>query len=227
MGQVGIRIALLIIAYLILGISGMLRRPGVGILFTLLSIGYLTWTDAAGMAQFGFKAGQNWWITVGLSLLVGTLLAVFAMAVLEPLVERLTGQPHDISIVDGVRGSLVGFLQWLVIVWVLVAFLEELVYRGYLMREFLRLAGDSTLSMVIALILSSAVFGLAHLYQGISGGLSSGVIGLALGLIYLASGFNLWLLILIHGVIDTVQIGLISANMDEDIRRWILAPPRS
>ncbi|MFP3854621.1 MAG: CPBP family intramembrane glutamic endopeptidase [Anaerolineales bacterium] len=223
MDEETIRIVLLVIAFSLLMIGGFLRRPGIGILFCLIAIGYISWSEPAGLTQFGLAAERNWWTTVGLGILIGTLLAIISMAVLEPFVEGLTGRVHDISIVEGVRGNLAGFLRWLLVVWVFVATLEELVFRGYLMREFVWLAGHSTVSIAVALILSSAAFGLSHLYQGISGGLSSAVIGLILGAIYLASGFNLWLLIIIHGVIDTVQIGLIFADKDEDIRNWFPA----
>ncbi len=51
---------------------------------------------------------------------------------------------------------------------------EEIVFRGFLMGQFWALAGDGW----IAAVLSSAVFGLMHAYQGPWGILRTGLIGM-------------------------------------------------
>lgn len=61
---------------------------------------------------------------------------------------------------------------------------EELLYRGWL----LNLIGALTGSVWIGLLLSSVAFGLGHAYQGPQGILSTGVVGLLLGLIFLWIG---------------------------------------
>lgn len=61
---------------------------------------------------------------------------------------------------------------------------EELLYRGWL----LNLIGASTGSVWIGLLLSSVAFGLGHAYQGPQGILSTGFVGLLLGLIIIFVG---------------------------------------
>ena len=45
--------------------------------------------------------------------------------------------------------------------------------------------------------------------------LSSGSIGLLISLIFLYSGFNLWLVILVHGFIDTTYLVLMYGGWDQ------------
>jgi membrane protease YdiL (CAAX protease family) len=49
------------------------------------------------------------------------------------------------------------------------------------------------------------VFGLAHAYQGATGILVTGVLGLVFGLLYLRSK-SLWPLVIAHGLIDTLSL---------------------
>jgi uncharacterized protein len=62
-------------------------------------------------------------------------------------------------------------------------FCEEFLYRGYL----LNLAATAVKSLWLGLLISSILFGFAHLYQGRKGVIGTTVIGLIFGLIFLAS----------------------------------------
>ena len=90
--------------------------------------------------------------------------------------------------------------------WGTAGFLEELLWRGYLMNRLVELPGRQTrLAWVIALIASAVIFGLGHAYQGLAGILKTGLIGLVFGISYLVAGRNLWPLILAHALIDTLD----------------------
>lgn len=204
--------------------SGLRNRPGLGIILALLVIAVLAWSRPAGLGQFGFGQQQSWAGIIAIALLMGSAIALLALAVIEPAAEAITGQPHDVSIVEGVRGDVVSLIRWLVLIWLLVAPLEELIFRGFMMTELMRLLGIAPWSLAATLALSSLVFGLAHAYQGPSGAISATVLGLLIGVLFIASSFNLWLVILIHGVIDTVQLLLMSLNMDRRIRQTIFSP---
>jgi membrane protease YdiL (CAAX protease family) len=140
---------------------------------------------------------------------------------LEPLSEKLGGSPHDHSILDGVKGNWLALLQWLVVVWVLVAFLEEAIYRGFLMREIVRVLGTGRGNLVLNILVTSIVFGLSHGYQGRSGIISTGIVGVVLALIFVWSDFNLWLAVFTHGFIDTIGIALIAVEADKTIKNII------
>ena len=199
--------------------TGLSKRPGLGVLGALLVVGVTLWLRGDGPAALGFAAPDAWWRKVLLALGLGAGIQLLSAALVEPWAERLTGVPHDHAVVDGVRGNWRAFALWMLVVWLLVAPLEEVVFRGFLMTETARLLGTSPWATAVNVVLGAVVFGLAHGYQGRSGVLSTGVAGGLLGLVFVASGFVLWLAILTHGFIDTVGIALIAVGGDRALRR--------
>jgi hypothetical protein len=181
-------------------------------------IGVALWLGETSLAQIGFGAPQNWLTTLALGLILGSALALFSIALLEPWIERLTGQPHDVSLLESVRGNWKALLGWLVMIWGVVAFVEETIYRGFLMNEIARFLGTGAWAATINVIFTSAVFGLSHSYQGRSGAWSTGLIGILLAILFIWNGYNLWLLIFVHGFIDTVALALMSAGIDKRLQ---------
>jgi membrane protease YdiL (CAAX protease family) len=93
-------------------------------------------------------------------------------------------------------------------------FLEEMTFRGYLITQIKKHCCGDSFGAVIALIITSASFGLSHLYQGATGVLSTGLIGFILGVIYIKNRYNLWLPIFTHGFVNTAGFILIYLNLD-------------
>lgn len=215
---------LLTVVSLVLIITGVLRRPGIGIIIALLIVGYSVFYRQHSFAQLGFKPQASWAITISLALPFGTAIALLATSLIDPAAELLTGEPHDISIVDGIRGDLGALIRWLIMAWLFVAVLEELVFRGYLMTGLATILPGGLWGQAANLIITSIIFGLAHAYQGPSGALSATLIGSLIGIVFLGSGFNLWLVILIHGIIDTIQLTLLYAGRYDMIKRAIIIP---
>jgi membrane protease YdiL (CAAX protease family) len=56
----------------------------------------------------------------------------------------------------------------------------------------------------VALIGSSLAFGIGHLYQGVTGILKTGTVGLVVGGLYLISG-SIWLPMFVHAAIDVLN----------------------
>ncbi len=90
------------------------------------------------------------------------------------------------------------------------------------MTELVKVLGSSGWALTANIVFTSVVFGLAHWYQGRSGVLSSGTIGLLISLMFVYSGFNLWLVILVHGFIDTTYLVLMYGEWDRRLhdRFW-------
>lgn len=78
-------------------------------------------------------------------------------------------------------------------------FAEEVVVVGYLITRLKQLG----LSQNRAILASSVLRGLYHLYQGFGAGLGNLVMGLVFGYAWCRTG-RLWPLVIAHGVIDTV-----------------------
>ena len=95
------------------------------------------------------------------------------------------------------------------LIWILAAFGEELVYRGYLMNRVADLGRGTRTAWIVSLLAISALFGFSHYQQGLTGIIEEGSDGLILGLMYLAYRRNLTIPIGAHGVCDTIDIALL------------------
>ncbi|WP_102145228.1 CPBP family glutamic-type intramembrane protease [Mycobacterium hubeiense] len=76
---------------------------------------------------------------------------------------------------------------------------EEVIVVGFLLTRLRQLH----VHPVVALVASSALRGVYHLYQGWSAGLGNFAMGLVFGYVWQRTG-RLWPLVIAHGVIDTV-----------------------
>ena len=80
-------------------------------------------------------------------------------------------------------------------------------WRGYLMNRLVDLQGKNTkLAWAISLVVSAIIFGLGHTYQGLGGVIKITAMGLLLGGGFLAVRRNLWPLIIVHIIIDTISM---------------------
>ena len=216
-----VTIALISLAAIILIVSGIKNKAPFGILLVAVLIFISARLGLTSFAQMGFVPPENWLTTVVLGVLIGAGLSFLSIIVIQPLFENITQQPHDVRTVEGVRGNWKALLSWLVLIWTLVAFGEEVLFHGFLMSQLVKLLGTSFLALALNLLLASIVFGFAHAYQGRSGTWSTGIIGVCLGLCYILSGYNLWLPILVHGMINTVELVLMSRGADQRLRELI------
>ncbi|HEX4080845.1 MAG TPA: type II CAAX endopeptidase family protein [Rhizomicrobium sp.] len=90
---------------------------------------------------------------------------------------------------------------------------EELVYRGFLIWFLTPLSGIAG-----AVVLSSLVFGLAHVYQSWRAIFRTGAFGLVVGVAYVLSG-SLWWLMVAHALADInggITIWRLTAIMREE-----------
>lgn len=211
---------LILVAAVIL-VTSIKRAPGIGVMAALSIIGVTVWLRGDGLAGLGFFSPDNWKTMVLWSAAFGVAIQFASTLILEPFSDKITRSTTDHSSFDSLRGNLTNFLLIVAGVWVVVVFLEEIIFRGYMMGEMMDWLGTSKTGLAVNLILSSAVFGLAHWYQGKSGALSTGIIGALLGIMFIASGFNLWFPLLTHGFIDTIGLFLIYINADKYLKEHV------
>jgi membrane protease YdiL (CAAX protease family) len=176
----------------------------------LLLLGWLSLRlRGIGWSAVGLKPPARWRRTLLLGISVGVVYQFFSLYLLEPLIVVLTGKSIELSQFAQIEGNVFLLFFFLVLVWTLAAFGEELLHRGYLMNRVAELAGGSSMAWAVSLVVVSVLFGVAHLYQGISGVVTNISAGLVYSALYLSSGRNLWMPIIAHGVYDTVALLLI------------------
>jgi membrane protease YdiL (CAAX protease family) len=203
-------------------------RPGL-LPIELALVAFLFWADEQGwipLSKTPFLLLVAWgslrlrgvrWRDVGLALpsgwprlaLVGVAAGV-AMWLLEffftmPMLQRLLGYWPDLTAFNDLVGSVELLLVYLALNWVLAAFGEEMVWRGWALPRVAQFCGSGTRAWVIALVVVNLGFGLAHLYQGPSGVTQATVAGVLLGILYLATGRNLVAPIIAHGVSNSID----------------------
>jgi membrane protease YdiL (CAAX protease family) len=105
-----------------------------------------------------------------------------------------------------VEGNLPVFLLWLGIVWTSAAFGEEMFFRGFLVTRAMTLFRGVPFAAVFAVLIPALLFGLGHFYyQGMRGLVTTAAIGIAFGAAFLLLKRNLWPIVLVHGVVDTIN----------------------
>ena len=157
----------------------------------------------------GLKRPASWLTTIGLALLVGIGYQALDTLAVAPLLQRLTGESIDLSQFALLKGNLLALVASLILTWTEAAFLEEMFFRAYLYNRLIDLFGQERTGIILALVIQAVLFGLGHTYQGLTGVLDTALAGLLIGLLYLQARRNLWLPILVHGIIDTTGFLLI------------------
>ena len=132
------------------------------------------------------------------------LLHFFGTVVQEPFFDWLMNTTQDFSQFEPIRQHMGLLLLMIALSWVLAGFGEEMVYRGYLLTRISEVFGGSRFAVVAGLLLSSGIFAVAHKYQGPSGVLDAGFMGIYYGLVYLGCGRRLLPSVFAHGTNNTI-----------------------
>jgi membrane protease YdiL (CAAX protease family) len=163
----------------------------------------LRWRDE------GLTPYRGWAVTLAVGTACGALMEAFQLFVSQPLLVGLTGKQPRLDDFRVLTGNVPYSLAALALVWTLAAFGEEMVYRGYLMNRVADVGRRTPLAWACAVVVVNVVFGFAHGYQGVTGVLDEGLMGLLLALIYLGTRRNLSVPIVAHGVQDTIDVVLV------------------
>jgi uncharacterized protein len=158
-----------------------------------------------GPASLGLSPPRHAWRMVGevLGISVAWTLVTFSLVV--PVVERLTGDRRDVTMFESLEGDTGVLLGMLALSWTLAAVGEEVAYRGFLLTRLREVLPAGTLSLVVAVGITSVLFGLAHTEQGAVGVLLTtidSVLFAALRLHYR----TLWASVLAHGFLNTIGL---------------------
>src|SRR4051794_23480353 len=198
----------------------------VGLIVAGFAAGVLPVTEVPALFILGWvslRRRRLRWSSVGLrrpengrraALLIaaGVAYALITLYTLDPLLDRLTGHPADLTEFADVRGNASMLAFWLLLSWILGAFGEELAYRGYIMNRISDLVAQRGAAQSVAILGSALLFGVSHISQGLSGVISNVLGGVVYGILYALAGWNLWVPILAHGLEDTIGFLLIYAG---------------
>lgn len=208
-----------IAVYIFMIVAAIVFIPRVGVLVAMVIVAALLVANRKRdiFRSIGFVRPNSWIRALATGLVFGLIIQVLAYLVFDPLFEKLTGDRIDLSSLDGMRGNFRGYVIMMLLGWGFGGFIEEIIFRGYLITRLKMLLGDSRRSLAVILLITSAPFGLAHMYQGLSGMLSTGLLAMFFGLMFIRSGYNLWYSIFTHGFVNTLGITLIYLDLDQSL----------
>ena len=215
------RLSLAIISILLLIIIIMFPTTGILTAIAFVLFALLIGRKKGSFNLIGFIKQKSWKNTFLYGMFLGIIFQLLYSIIFDPLIEKITGIPIDISSIENMRGNFITYIIWLLIGFGFGGFLEEMTFRGYLITRLKLILGDSSLSLTFIILLTSISFGLAHMYQGWSGVISTGSFALIFGIIFIKSNYNLWLPILTHGFANVVGITLIYSNYDIVLNRLL------
>lgn len=185
---------------------------GLGIVIYILRQNKWNWSIFGISEKFTLATLRN-------SIII-SVLYFFTMLIIDSITQFYFGK-HNLSSLDHIRGDFMNYSIIMLIMWLFAAFGEEILFHGYYMKGLAKLFGDTKKAWVLSGSLIALYFGISHSYQGISG-----TIGVTLGSLFFAWLFyknktNLVLLILIHGIYDSICLTLIFLNKDNEIRSMV------
>ena len=103
------------------------------------------------------------------------------------------------------EGNISYFFSIIFFVWI-ESFLEELQDRGFSLNRFESIFSKVSFSTVLAVLFQAAIFGFRHSYDLSPRSLTTGIIGLVFGTIYVLTGRNLWPLIIAHIILNSMSM---------------------
>lgn len=195
----------------------------ISLTFTLAAIAGFTIRHRESWSSFGLRRLKRWW-SVPL-VLPQALLGVVAILAIGAGT-ALAGEALGFWTTEGtqtgvearwgnIEGNLPVYLMWMAIGWTSAAFGEEIFFRGYLIDRIGKLLPSARWATAVAVFIPALIFGIAHAYyQGVRGLIVTGLIGLALGTLYLVNKRNLWPNIIAHGVVDSLAFTAMYLDLD-------------
>ena len=164
----------------------------------------------------GFVQPKSWAVTAAAGVVLGVTLKLIMKAVVMPLL----GTDPINHVYHYVAGNPVAFAGMALTV-IVGGFGEELVYRGFLFERLGKLLGSGPLAKTGIVLITSALFALAHLYdQGIPGVEQALFTGLVFGSIFAVTG-RIWIPMIAHAVFDLTALAFIYWNVEPIVAHFI------
>ncbi len=164
-----------------------------------LTIGLTAWwlLSGNGLESLGLiPVAEGWqWVTIGVGISI-LLVQVIYLETVSRSADALTELKKQMGTLTNLAPQTIAENRLFSMVAITAGVCEEVLYRGLLFATLVPLVGTWP-----AVAISSLIFGLGHTYQGISGIVKTGFVGMVLALLTVFSG-SLFIAIVLHAVID-------------------------
>ena len=164
-----------------------------------------------GWDSLGLRMPAAWWRVVA----GGVALYLANLALSEWVVPVLAGMLHpqlQPTFLLYIRGSVPGVILWIAIGWIVGGFMEECLFRGFLLTRVAELLGGEPAAVAAGIVVQALLFGSMHLYGGTFAFVYATVFALSGGIAYLLVGRNLLPLMAVHGISNSIAVWGIYAS---------------
>lgn len=178
----------------------------------------LLWAALSRMPwrEIGFVWPKSWPRTLLIGIVFGITLKFFMKAIVMPLL----GAPPINEAFRWVTGNAAALPVMLYLIVVGAGFGEEVVFRGWMFERLGRVFGSSAGAKISIVLLTSALFGLAHYPgQGIPGVEQAMIVSLIFGAIFAVTG-ELVLLMIAHTAFDLTALAMIYFNFETAVAHF-------
>jgi len=187
----------------------------------MCAVAALSTVGVFGISTMKTVSGEISWLAAGSrgaaimkGITAGMLIAILLPAVLALRSEKIRAKA-------GKAAKRLAFLlpstreerAWWWAVCITAGICEEIVYRGFLLHYFHALPFH--LSLTWALVVSSLIFGIGHLYQSVGGGVQTAVIGFVFGVMFVMTG-SLAIPIVVHAVMDLRVLAMLPVGFERE-----------
>jgi membrane protease YdiL (CAAX protease family) len=100
---------------------------------------------------------------------------------------------------------------WFLFVSLTAGICEEILYRGFLIHYWM--GAPAGLGVTLAMLVSSVIFGVGHIYQGVRGAISTSILGFVLAVLFVMTG-SLAAPIFLHAVLDARVLLMVPEGLD-------------
>jgi len=182
-----------------------------GYALSLLSATAILKLRGTGWKDLGLARPKSWprALLVSLAGIIGTIILINLVSAAAIYLSGSQLSEPDISRFNPITGNL--SLLLLVVTFALTtnAFGEEMLFRAFLTTWFADVLHKTRAGWILAALVSSVLFGLAHYGEGITGIFTNGSFGLLFAFIYVRNRRNLLSLIIAHGILNSLRYLLI------------------
>jgi membrane protease YdiL (CAAX protease family) len=202
--------ALVLVVIWILIVVVRFRRSTPVLIGGLVAVALYAMTEiirgGASIGELGLLPDVSLPKTIALVVVWLALMLVYS-PIADRIATRMVAAPPTLGAFRALQESRVKLVAGIVVAWILGGFLEELVFRGIVLKAveaeaFRWIAGP--VAAMVAICVAAAGAGVMHLYQGPRAALIITQLSILFGALFVISGYNLWAVMLCHGLYDTI-----------------------
>jgi membrane protease YdiL (CAAX protease family) len=186
------------------------RRSSIVLIAGLFVIGLYTLAALVDgevtLDELGLGIAISWLPTIGFALAwLGLMVAYSPVA--DRLATHWVDKPPMLETFRGIQQSKGKLVAGIAAAWLLGGILEELIARGIVLNSIESLLSPWLLEPAasgVAVCIAALGAGILHLYQGPRAMVVITQLSVLFGVLFVASGHNLWTVMLCHGLYDTI-----------------------